>query len=116
MDNQVVELRRRAGAGEQKSMLAREFGISREHDCSTQLLIAWVAVFIVGALLRSIFQIVRAHLDKTHFQCRVRQIIGQVCSLVGRSNRMHRIPDKNILQLAGQARLDSKRLPTAVYL
>lgn len=29
-DNQVVELRRRAGAGEQKSTLAREFGISRE--------------------------------------------------------------------------------------
>jgi DNA invertase Pin-like site-specific DNA recombinase len=30
VDNQVVELRRRAGAGEQKSTLAREFGISRE--------------------------------------------------------------------------------------
>ena len=30
VDNQVVELRRRADAGEQKSMLAREFGISRE--------------------------------------------------------------------------------------
>ena len=30
MDNQVVELRRRAGAGESKSTLAREFGISRE--------------------------------------------------------------------------------------
>jgi len=29
-DNQVVELRRRVGAGEQKSTLAREFGISRE--------------------------------------------------------------------------------------
>jgi DNA invertase Pin-like site-specific DNA recombinase len=29
-DNQVIELRRRAGAGEQKSTLAREFGISRE--------------------------------------------------------------------------------------
>jgi DNA invertase Pin-like site-specific DNA recombinase len=29
-DNQVVELRRRAGAGEQKATLAREFGISRE--------------------------------------------------------------------------------------
>jgi DNA invertase Pin-like site-specific DNA recombinase len=29
-DNQVVELRRRAGEGEQKSSLAREFGISRE--------------------------------------------------------------------------------------
>ena len=30
VDNQVVELRRRPGAGEQKSILAREFGISRE--------------------------------------------------------------------------------------
>jgi DNA invertase Pin-like site-specific DNA recombinase len=30
VDNQVVELRRRAGAGEQKATLAREFGISRE--------------------------------------------------------------------------------------
>ena len=30
VDDQVVELRRRAGAGEQKSTLAREFGISRE--------------------------------------------------------------------------------------
>lgn len=30
VDNQIVELRRRAGAGEQKSTLAREFGISRE--------------------------------------------------------------------------------------
>lgn len=30
VDNQVVELRRRAGAGEKKSTLAREFGISRE--------------------------------------------------------------------------------------
>lgn len=30
VDNQVVELRRRATAGEQKSTLAREFGISRE--------------------------------------------------------------------------------------
>lgn len=30
VDNQVVELRRRAGADEQKSKLAREFGISRE--------------------------------------------------------------------------------------
>lgn len=30
MDSQVVELRRRAVAGEQKSVLAREFGISRE--------------------------------------------------------------------------------------
>ncbi|WP_441294942.1 helix-turn-helix domain-containing protein [Massilia antarctica] len=30
MDNQVVELRHRAGAGEQKSTLAREMGISRE--------------------------------------------------------------------------------------
>lgn len=29
-DNQIVEPRRRAGAGEQKSTLAREFGISRE--------------------------------------------------------------------------------------
>jgi len=29
-DNQVVELRRRAGTGEKKSTLAREFGISRE--------------------------------------------------------------------------------------
>ena len=29
-DDQVVELRRRAGAGEQKATLAREFGISRE--------------------------------------------------------------------------------------
>lgn len=29
-DNQVVELRRRAGAGEPKATLAREFGISRE--------------------------------------------------------------------------------------
>ena len=29
-DDQVVELRRRASAGEQKSTLAREFGISRE--------------------------------------------------------------------------------------
>ena len=29
-DNQVVELRRRASAGEQKAMLAREFGISRQ--------------------------------------------------------------------------------------
>lgn len=29
-DDQVVELRRRAGGGEKKSMLAREFGISRE--------------------------------------------------------------------------------------
>jgi DNA invertase Pin-like site-specific DNA recombinase len=29
-DHQVVELRHRAGAGEQKSTLAREFGISRE--------------------------------------------------------------------------------------
>lgn len=28
--NQVVELRRRAGDGEQKATLAREFGISRE--------------------------------------------------------------------------------------
>ncbi len=30
VDDQVVELRRRAGAGEQKAALAREFGISRE--------------------------------------------------------------------------------------
>ena len=30
VDNQVVELRRRAGAGEPKATLAREFGISRE--------------------------------------------------------------------------------------
>ncbi|XYJ08509.1 recombinase family protein [Telluria sp. B2] len=30
VDDQVVELRRRAAAGEQKSTLAREFGISRE--------------------------------------------------------------------------------------
>ncbi|SSR39838.1 site-specific recombinase, DNA invertase Pin [Acinetobacter baumannii] len=30
VDDQVVELRRRAGAGEQKATLAREFGISRE--------------------------------------------------------------------------------------
>jgi DNA invertase Pin-like site-specific DNA recombinase len=30
VDNQVVELRRRAGAGESKATLAREFGISRE--------------------------------------------------------------------------------------
>jgi DNA invertase Pin-like site-specific DNA recombinase len=30
IDNQVVELRRRAGAGEPKSTLAHEFGISRE--------------------------------------------------------------------------------------
>ncbi|NHZ83382.1 helix-turn-helix domain-containing protein [Massilia sp. CCM 8695] len=29
-DDQVIELRRRAGSGEQKSTLAREFGISRE--------------------------------------------------------------------------------------
>ena len=29
-DNQIVELRRRVSAGEQKSTLAREFGISRE--------------------------------------------------------------------------------------
>ena len=33
VDNQVVELRRRAGAGEQKSTLAREFGI-----CSGQVI------------------------------------------------------------------------------
>ena len=33
-DNQIVELRRRAGAGEQKSTLAREFGISRETTVS----------------------------------------------------------------------------------
>lgn len=30
VDDQVVELRRRAGAGERKATLAREFGISRE--------------------------------------------------------------------------------------
>jgi DNA invertase Pin-like site-specific DNA recombinase len=30
VDDQVVELRRRAGAGEQKATLAREFGTSRE--------------------------------------------------------------------------------------
>ena len=30
VDDQVVELHRRAGAGEQKATLAREFGISRE--------------------------------------------------------------------------------------
>lgn len=30
VDDQVVELRRRAKAGEQKATLAREFGISRE--------------------------------------------------------------------------------------
>jgi DNA invertase Pin-like site-specific DNA recombinase len=30
VDEQVVELRRRAGAGEQKAALAREFGVSRE--------------------------------------------------------------------------------------
>jgi hypothetical protein len=30
VDKQVVELRRRAGAGEQKATRAREFGISRE--------------------------------------------------------------------------------------
>jgi DNA invertase Pin-like site-specific DNA recombinase len=30
VDNQVVKLRRRAGAGEQRSTLAREFGISQE--------------------------------------------------------------------------------------
>ncbi|MGK5038432.1 helix-turn-helix domain-containing protein [Janthinobacterium sp. LB3P118] len=30
VENQVVELRRRAGAGEPKALLAREFGISRE--------------------------------------------------------------------------------------
>ena len=30
VDDQVAELRRRSGAGEQKSTLAREFGISRE--------------------------------------------------------------------------------------
>jgi len=30
VDNQVVELRRRAGTGKQKSTLAREFGISWE--------------------------------------------------------------------------------------
>lgn len=30
VDDQVTELRRRASAGEQKAMLAREFGISRE--------------------------------------------------------------------------------------
>lgn len=32
VDNQVVELRLRAGAGEQKSTLAREFGISLSGD------------------------------------------------------------------------------------
>lgn len=30
VDDHVVDLRRRAGAGEQKLTLAREFGISRE--------------------------------------------------------------------------------------
>lgn len=30
VDDQIVELRRRVGAGEQKATLAREFGISRE--------------------------------------------------------------------------------------